>query len=139
MGRWGAGWCPLARMPMQFHVPVRLRSVGGLPVQVSVTWDGLVGGWLAASPTNGSIAGGAASSILLTYDVSDTGFQGVYTAQILVTTDAHPSAKVRYTAGMRVTHWPRRGLALALSKTFPFCSRQIAHDDCLECKTRSSS
>lgn len=74
-----------------------MSSRGGV-WQVSITWDGVVGGWLTASPANASIPGGGSLPIQLTYDVSDTGFQGVYNGQLIITTNAHPSATVNHAA-----------------------------------------
>lgn len=63
--------------------------------QVSITPRGVFGGWLAGVPMAGTVAPGGVSAIKLTYDISQNEFQGVNTADILLTTTARPLAKAR--------------------------------------------
>lgn len=55
----------------------------------------MFGGWLAGVPAAGAVAPGGVSVIKLTYDISQNEFQGVNTADILLTTTARPLAKAR--------------------------------------------
>lgn len=66
----------------------------GVFLQANITSNALLGGWVTASPTSGTIAAGQDQVITVKYDVSQNEFQGVYTAEILLTTDAQPLAKV---------------------------------------------
>ena len=62
--------------------------------QVDATPSGLVGGWIAAVPANGTIPAASALNVTLQYNVSQTSFQGIYAASVLITTDARPVALV---------------------------------------------
>ena len=63
--------------------------------QVSITPRGALGGWVAAVPMAGTVAPGAVTAIKLNYDISQNEFQGINTADILLTTTARPLAKAR--------------------------------------------
>lgn len=73
--------------------------------QVNVTSSAALGGWISASPINGSIAPGESQVITLSYDVSQNEFQGMYEADILITTDAQPLAKVDLRAILHAHHY----------------------------------
>jgi len=62
---------------------------------VSITPRGVFGGWLSAAPASGAVAPGAAVAVRLSYDISQNEFQGVNTADVLLTTTARPLAKAR--------------------------------------------
>ena len=47
----------------------------------------------------GTIAPNGVSNVSLFYDASQINFQGIYTADVLLTTDAQPIAKVRESVG----------------------------------------
>ena len=64
-------------------------------MQVVATPNGLIGGWISAVPANGTIAPGKLANVTLQYDISDSSFQGVYAANVLITTNARPVATVR--------------------------------------------
>ena len=63
-------------------------------VQVEADPQGVIGGWIQASPTNASVAAGQVATVQLSYNISQQGFQGSYPADVLITTDARPVAKV---------------------------------------------
>lgn len=50
---------------------------------------------MSVDPTNGTIPAGGSAQITVKYDVSQNEFQGVYSADILLTTNAQPLAKVK--------------------------------------------
>ena len=63
-------------------------------MQVSIRPNGVFGGWVSAQPPNATIAPSATGAFVLAYDISQNEFQGVNTADVLITTSARPSAKV---------------------------------------------
>jgi hypothetical protein len=63
-------------------------------VQTTITSPGVLGGWVSADPSNGTLAAGQSQAISVKYDVSQNEFQGIYSADILITTNAQPLAKV---------------------------------------------
>ena len=66
-----------------------------MPAQVTAEPQGIIGGWITVDPPNGTVAAGKVTSVQLQYDISQQGFQGQYTADVLITTNARPVAKVR--------------------------------------------
>ncbi len=50
---------------------------------------------MAAVPMAGTVAPGAVAAIKLNYDISQNEFQGINTADVLLTTTARPLAKAR--------------------------------------------
>ena len=64
-------------------------------MQASITSSGILGGWVSASPANGSLAVNQTAVVTLTYDVSQQEFQGVYSADVLLTTSGQPAALAR--------------------------------------------
>ncbi|KAK9817300.1 hypothetical protein WJX72_012366 [[Myrmecia] bisecta] len=67
---------------------------------VSVTFaasaqpNGVIGGWISVTPATGTIPAGGFALIAIKYDFSQNQFQGINTANILITTNARPVAKV---------------------------------------------
>ena len=64
--------------------------------QVEADPQGLLGGWIQATPANASVAPGQTATVVLMYNISQSGFQGSYIADVLITTNARPVAKVLY-------------------------------------------
>lgn len=64
-------------------------------LQVNITSTGLLGGWVSADPFHGTLRAGQSQVVTLKYDVSQSEFQGMYEADILITTTGQPLAKVR--------------------------------------------
>ena len=65
-----------------------------MSLQVNITSSGLLGGWVSADPVNGTLAAGKSQAVTVKYDVSQNEFQGMYEADILITTTGQPLAKV---------------------------------------------
>ena len=63
-------------------------------MQVEADPQGVLGGWIHANPSNASIAPGEVAAVQLLYNISQQGFQGTYAADVLITTNARPVAKV---------------------------------------------
>ncbi|KAK9865466.1 hypothetical protein WJX84_003473 [Apatococcus fuscideae] len=60
----------------------------------NVTPLGLIGGWLTPTPASGSMSADGQATIGLKYDFSSQEFQGINTADLLLTTTGQPVAKV---------------------------------------------
>ena len=58
---------------------------------------------MTADPVSGTIAPGQSQAITVKYDVSQNEFQGTYSAEILLTTNAQPLAKVNCCLSSRET------------------------------------
>lgn len=74
-------------------------------LQSNVTSTGLVGGWVTATPSTGTITPGQIQVISVQYDIGQNEFQGIYTADILLTTNAQPLAKVLTLLSHYMRHW----------------------------------
>lgn len=70
-------------------------SVSNCMLQVNITSAGLLGGWVSADPVNGTLGSGQSQMITVKYDVSQNEFQGMYEADILITTTGQPLAKAK--------------------------------------------
>lgn len=77
---------------------------------MNITSNGVLGGWVSADPANGSISAGQSQQIAVKYDVSQNEFQGIYTADILITTNAQPLAKVCRSLSHRGPHRQGSGI-----------------------------
>jgi len=80
--------------PTHIHnqqTPLNMRL---LIVQTNITSPGILGGWVSADPSNGTLAAGQSQAVVVKYDTSQNEFQGIYSADILITTNAQPLAKV---------------------------------------------
>ena len=64
-------------------------------LQVVPTSNTVIGGWLSAVPSNGTVAPGKVAEVVLMYNVSANPFQGTFAADVLITTSARPVAMVR--------------------------------------------
>ena len=60
---------------------------------MNITSSGLLGGWVSADPSNGTLEAGKGLTITVKYDVSQNEFQGMYEADVLITTTGQPLAK----------------------------------------------
>ena len=64
-------------------------------LQVVPTSNTVIGGWLSAVPSSGTVAPGKVAEVVLMYNVSANPFQGTFEADVLITTSARPVAMVR--------------------------------------------
>ncbi|DBB18863.1 TPA: hypothetical protein ACH3X3_000450 [Trebouxia sp. C0006] len=79
----------------QSNQTIALANSGNTTVDfnVSATPLGLVGGWIVVAPTTGTIAAGQSQDLVLSYDITQSGFQTLLQASVLITTSGRPSAK----------------------------------------------